>query len=131
MNGLQFGKFDVSKRFADVTAQQIAVVFERVFGFAGLWEEWLDKETGELLETCTIITTEANEVLEPVHDRMPVILKAKDYEQWLDEKEKDTDKLQKLLVPYPSKEMASHAVSRAVNIPAANMPELIEELNSK
>lgn len=100
-----------------------------VFGFAGLYEEWLDKESGELLETCTIITTEANKVLEPVHDRMPVILKAKDYEQWLDEKEKDTDKLQKLLVPYPSKEMASHAVSKAVNSPTYDSPELIE--NSK
>ena len=46
---------------------------KEVFGFAGLWEEWLDKETGEAVETCTIITTEANKVLKPVHDRMPVI----------------------------------------------------------
>jgi putative SOS response-associated peptidase YedK len=49
---------------------------KEVFGFAGLWEEWLDKTHGELLETCTLITTEANEVLKPVHERMPVILKA-------------------------------------------------------
>jgi putative SOS response-associated peptidase YedK len=56
-----------------------------VFGFAGLWEEWIDKETGELLETCTIITTEANKVLEPVHERISVILKAEFYEQWLGE----------------------------------------------
>ncbi len=53
---------------------------KEVFGFAGLWEEWLDKESGELVETCTIITTEANEVLELVHDRMPVILKPENYE---------------------------------------------------
>jgi putative SOS response-associated peptidase YedK len=45
---------------------------KEVFGFAGLWEEWLDKESGELLETFTIITTAANDVLKPVHDRMPV-----------------------------------------------------------
>lgn len=102
---------------------------KEVFGFAGLWEEWLDKETGEMIETCTIITTEANGVLEPIHDRMPVILKPKNYEQWLDEKQKDTDKLQKLLVPYPSDEMTSHEVSRAVNSPASDSPELIE--NSK
>lgn len=64
-----------------------------VFGFAGLWEEWLDKESGELVETCTIITTEANEVLDPVHERMPVILNPADYDQWLDEKEKNTERL--------------------------------------
>ncbi len=104
---------------------------KEVFGFAGLWEEWLDKESGELLETCTIITTEANALLEPVHDRMPVILKAKDYDQWLDAKETKSERLQSLLAPYPALEMASHAVSRAVNIPATDSPELIEELNSK
>ncbi len=49
---------------------------KEIFGFAGLWEEYVDKQTGEVLETCTIITTEANQVLKPVHDRMPVILKA-------------------------------------------------------
>ena len=101
-----------------------------VFGFAGLWEEWLDKQSGELVETCTIITTEANEVLEPVHDRMPVILKAEDYDRWLDEKLKDTAELQSLLVPYPADEMASHAVSRAINNPAYDAPELIDRLNS-
>lgn len=102
---------------------------KEVFGFAGLFEEWLDKESGELIESCTIITTEANEVLEPVHDRMPVILKPTDYDQWLDEKEKDTDRLQRLLVPYPADEMSSHTVSRAVNSPSEDSPELI--VNSK
>jgi putative SOS response-associated peptidase YedK len=50
---------------------------KEVFGFAGLWESWVDKTTGEGLETCTIITTEANDVLKPVHERMPVILRRK------------------------------------------------------
>ena len=102
---------------------------KEVFGFAGLWEEWTDKETGDLLETCTIITTEANAVLEPVHDRMPVILKPGDYDEWLDPKESNTDRLQKLLAPYPAKEIDSHAVSRAVNSPTLDSPELI--VNSK
>ena len=101
-----------------------------VFGFAGLWEEWLDKQTGELLETCTIITTEANEVLKPVHDRMPVILKAESYDEWLDAKVKDTDKLQKFLVPYPANEMKSHPVSKSVNVPDVDSAELIVPLNS-
>lgn len=103
---------------------------KEVFGFAGLWEEWLDKESGELLETCTIITTEANDVLKPVHDRMPVILKSQNYEQWLDPKENDTERLQKLLAPYPADEMSAHAVSTSVNIPDTNSPELIEPINS-
>lgn len=103
---------------------------KEVFGFAGLWEEWLDKESGELLESCTIITTEANDVLKPIHDRMPVILKAGDYDQWLDPQTNDTGKLEKLLVPYPAKEMSSHPVSRSVNAPATDSSKLIEPLNS-
>ena len=103
---------------------------KEVFGFAGLWETWLDKETGEELETCTIITTEANEAVEPVHDRMPVILKAENYDEWLDAKEKNTDRLQKFLVPYPAEEMSAHEVSRSVNIPDTDSPELIKPLNS-
>lgn len=102
---------------------------KEVFGFAGLFENWTDKETGELIETFTIITTEANKVLEPIHERMPVILKAENYDQWLDEKEKDTDKLQNLLVPYPADEMASYQVSKAVNSPVYDAPELIEKNN--
>lgn len=102
-----------------------------VFGFAGLWEEWIDKATGEAIETCTIITTEANAVLEPVHDRMPVILKAENYDVWLDPREKNTARLQDFLVPYPAREMASHPVGKAVNAPTYDAPELIRELNSK
>jgi putative SOS response-associated peptidase YedK len=102
---------------------------KEVFGFAGLWEEWLDKESGASVETFTIITTGANDVLKPIHDRMPVIIKAENYEEWLDLKNKDADKLEKFLAPYPADEMDSHAVSRAVNSPTADSPELI--INSK
>ncbi len=102
---------------------------KEVFGFAGLWEEWLDKETSEMLETFTIITTEANNVLKPVHDRMPVIIKAENYDEWLDPKIKDTERLEKLLAPYPANEMDSHTVSRAVNSPSEDSPQLI--INSK
>jgi putative SOS response-associated peptidase YedK len=103
---------------------------KEVFGFAGLWEEWIDKQTGEVLETCTIITTEANEVLKPVHERMPVILKAESYDEWLDAKVKDTNRLQELLKPYAAKKMDSHAVSRSVNIPDVDSAELITPSNS-
>lgn len=103
---------------------------KEVFGFAGLWESWIDKTTGEELETCTIITTEANDVLKPVHDRMPVILKAENYDEWLVSKEKNTERLQKLLVPYAADEMGSHTVGKTVNIPDIDSAELIKPLNS-
>lgn len=103
---------------------------KEVFGLAGLWESWIDKQTGENLKTCTIITTEANEVLKPVHDRMPVILKAENYDLWLDSRENNTEKLQRFLVPYPAGKMDTYAVSRSVNIPDSDSPELIEPLNS-
>ena len=101
-----------------------------LFGFAGLWEEWLDQESGELLETCTIITTEANEVLKPVHERMPVILKPSDYDLWLDPEENNTERLQKILVPYPAKEMGSHPVSKNINYPDNDSSDLIKPINS-
>ena len=103
---------------------------KEVFGFAGLWEEWIDKTSGEILETCAIITTSANEVLKPVHERMPVILKAEDYDLWLDPKTNDADRLQNLLAPFPPEEMAAHAVSTAINYPESDSPELIKPLNS-
>jgi putative SOS response-associated peptidase YedK len=101
---------------------------KEVFGFAGLYAEWIDCETGKQIETCTIITTEANKVLEPVHERMPVILKPENYDQWLDAKEKDASKLQYLLAPQPSEEMTLHKVSRAVSISVNDSPELIKNL---
>ena len=104
---------------------------KEVFGFAGLWEEWLDQKSGELLETFTIITTAANDVLKPVHDRMPVIVKAENYDEWLDPKIKDTEKLEKLLAPYPANEMDLHTVITAVNSPSANSPELIINSNNE
>lgn len=100
------------------------------FGFAGLWEEWVDKQTGELLETCTIITTEANEVLKPVHDRMPVIVKPEDYDLWLDPQETKTDAVEKLLAPFRADKMTSHPVSTNVNYPDADSPDLIKPINS-
>ena len=54
------------------------------FGFAGLWENWTDKESGEKVQSCTIVTTDANEVVAPIHNRMPVILGPDQFDRWLD-----------------------------------------------
>lgn len=105
-----------------------------IFGFAGLWETWTDTANNKQIESCTIITTTANATLEPVHDRMPVILKPENYEQWLDEKDvRNVSELEKLLVPYRAEEMQSHAVSTKVNRPIVDEPGLIDfvEINSE
>ncbi|MGH7799411.1 MAG: SOS response-associated peptidase, partial [Thermodesulfobacteriota bacterium] len=95
------------------------------FAFAGLWDEWQSPE-GEKLVTFTIITTNANELMNSIHDRMPVILNEKDEGMWLDPRLSDTDKLSTLLKPYPSDEMEAYKVSTIVNSPKNDSPKCIE-----
>ncbi|MDQ3653273.1 MAG: SOS response-associated peptidase [Acidobacteriota bacterium] len=97
---------------------------KRPFAFAGLWERW-EGHGQKVIETCTILTTEANEVLAPVHDRMPVIIAAEHYESWLDPHLSATERLLPLLRPYGAAEMTSFAVSVAVNSPRAEGAGLI------
>ncbi|MBC8123081.1 MAG: SOS response-associated peptidase [Gemmatimonadaceae bacterium] len=97
-----------------------------VFAFAGLWER--SGKAGEEIETCTIITTAANELMLPIHKRMPVILNADDYERWLDPGEHQAEAVLPLLRPYPSSRMSAHTVSTLVNSPRENKPELINSL---
>ncbi len=93
------------------------------FAFAGLWDRW---DNGvELLESFTIITTENNELMAPIHNRMPVILHEKDEAAWLDPEIKDPVKLLPLLKPYPSEEMELYEVSTVVNSPKNDVPECI------
>lgn len=99
----------------------------RSFAFAGLWEHW-EAPDGEAIESCTILTTEANELLHPIHDRMPVIIEPKDYDLWLDPTVQKPEPLQQLLCPYPSEAMTSYAVSTQVNSPANNSPDCINSL---
>jgi putative SOS response-associated peptidase YedK len=97
------------------------------FGFAGLWEHWTSPDKEEIL-SCTIITTEANELLKQVHDRMPVILTRESESQWLDRKNDTPEKLLPLLKQYPSEQMEYYPVSRQVNSPAVDDPGNIEPL---
>jgi putative SOS response-associated peptidase YedK len=86
----------------------------RPFAFAGLWERWTDPMTGEEVRSCSIITTSANELMDTIHDRMPVILPVEAWETWLDPRVDDTARLQELLVPFPSERMKERRVSRSV-----------------
>jgi putative SOS response-associated peptidase YedK len=97
------------------------------FAFAGLWDLWKNPNGEELL-TFTIITTSANELMAPIHDRMPVILPQKVESRWLDPEFKDTDKLKTLLQPYPSDKMEAYEVSSIVNSPKNDTPSCIEPI---
>jgi putative SOS response-associated peptidase YedK len=97
---------------------------EQPFGFAGLWEQWHSPE-GEDIATCTILTTNANELMLSVHDRMPVILHPEDYDLWLNPQFSAPDTLQQLLQPYSPEAMTVYPVSTIVNSPKNNIPECI------
>ncbi len=95
------------------------------FAFAGLWERWRDRSEGETVETFTIITTEPNELVAPVHNRMPVVLSPEDHDRWLDPKAPGAPEL---LTPCPSEELEAVPVSPWVNNPAHDEARCIEPL---
>jgi putative SOS response-associated peptidase YedK len=95
------------------------------FAFAGLWEHW---ELENLkIDSCAIIVTQANKLISPIHDRMPVIVAPANFEQWLDPAQ-GKESLLSLLKPYPEEEMEAYPVGLAVNKPANNGPNLIEKI---
>jgi len=96
--------------------------------FAGLWEHWKSPETGEVIDSCTIIVTDANDLMRPIHDRMAVILELGDFERWLDPGAQDRDGLLELLRPSPSEGLEAYPVSKAVNNPRNEGRELSERL---
>lgn len=96
-----------------------------LFAFAGLWEEWQSPD-GSVLRTCTIITTEPNALIAPIHNRMPVILPAEREPLWLEPSLKDPSRLLALLQPYPAEELEAFPVSPRVNSPANDDPLCIQ-----
>jgi putative SOS response-associated peptidase YedK len=96
----------------------------KLLGFAGLWERWKNHE-GQVGESCTIITTSANGIVRPVHDRMPVILDPVEYGQWLDPRTGADDLLQ-LLRPAPEHELTAVAVSRYVSNARNQGPQCLQ-----
>jgi putative SOS response-associated peptidase YedK len=95
------------------------------FAFAGLWDVWR-KPDGKRVGSFTIITTEPNELVRPVHNRMPVILSREDEEQWLDASRTPFAKAKSLLKPYPEDLMDAHDVSPIVNLAKYDGPECIK-----
>ncbi len=97
------------------------------FAFAGLWSKWTDPE-GSSISSCAIITTEANEVLKPIHHRMPVILSKKVEDLWLDTALDDSQTLTQFLEPYPDNALEAYEVSALVNSASNDRPEVATPL---
>ncbi len=97
------------------------------FAIAGLWERWAGQD-GQVIESCTLLTTEPNDLLAPIHNRMPVILDPKDYEQWLDPDMQAADGVKPLLRPYPSDLMTVYSISLRVNNPKNDDSQCLEPL---
>jgi len=96
---------------------------DQVFAFAGLWERW--SRGGLTIESCAILTTDANRRLAELHDRMPVVLDPRDYNRWLDPSEENPERLKPLLEPCPNDFLAFHPVGPRVNRAENEGPECI------
>lgn len=103
---------------------RIAMDDGRPFAFAGLWETWKSPDS-RLVKSCTIITTSANDRLQSIHSRMPVILTREAEELWLDNGIEDAETASQVLAPYPLQDLRAYEVSSLVNSPRNNAPELV------
>ncbi len=97
------------------------------FAFAGLYDKWINPE-GKEIKTFTFLTTKPNAIVEPIHDRMPVILRRSDEEIWLSNEILDPKRYAEIIKPYPSDKMDTYAVSTLVNAPTTDSRELIEPI---
>jgi putative SOS response-associated peptidase YedK len=100
---------------------------DSLFAFAGVWDRWRSP-SGQVLESCSILTNAPNELLEDVHDRMPVILPRRHYQTWLTAPTAEAERLAELLVPFDASLMRRYAVSALVNKPQNEMPECAVEV---
>ncbi len=99
----------------------------KLFTFAGLWDEWKDAE-GNIVPSCTIITTVANELIQKFHHRMPVIVEENLREMWLDQKRTETKQLDEIIRPFPAEVMEAYPVSHAVNKAENDGPECVRPI---
>jgi putative SOS response-associated peptidase YedK len=120
------GFYEWKKSASGKVPHFIHLMNEEVFAVAGLHEWWPGKDGAGPIESFTIITTDANEMMRGLHDRMPVIIPRAAQEPWLDPGNERTDELRTLLVPYPSDEMRAYPVSPRVNSPTNDDAELVK-----
>lgn len=120
------GFFEWQKNGKQKQPYHIQLKNQEPFGFAGLWDRW-EKE-GKVIQSCTIITTKPNELMKDIHDRMPVILRKENEEDWLDRSLDDSSYLKSILQPYDASQMEAYKVSASVGSPRNQGRELVEPL---
>lgn len=118
------GFYEWKQEHGTKTPMYITLKDQVPFAFAGLWDSW-NAPDGQQIRTCTIITTQANELISPIHNRMPAILSGQTWKEWLDPALHDEHILQPLLAAYPADKMTTRAVSRLVNNPKYDSAEVI------
>ncbi len=119
------GFFEWKKEGATKKPFYIRLKSRQPFGFAGLYNDWTSPE-GEEIITSTIITTDSNELVQPLHDRMPVITPSDKYDLWLDTSIHDKDRLTPILKAFPSEKMELYPVTQKMNSFKHNDPENIK-----
>ena len=123
------GYYEWQRNGSRRTPFRITLASGEPFAFAGLWETWRDPN-GELVRSCAIITTTANGLLSPIHDRMPVILPRELESLWLDHDVQDHSVLGDVLVAYPADAMEFYEVSSLVNSASNSGPEVLARLGA-
>ena len=118
------GFYEWERKGSRKMPMRIVMASGEPFAFAGLWDAWRDPK-GEVVRSCAIITTSANELLSPIHNRMPVILPRELESLWLDHDIQDYAALGGILTPYPTRAMEAYEVSSLVNSPANDGPEVV------
>jgi putative SOS response-associated peptidase YedK len=98
-----------------------------IMTLGGLWEPWKNPETGEWTRSCTIITTDANDLMAPIHDRMPVIIGAENWEKWLGEEAANDNELKAMLTPFPGQRLTAWPVDQRVGNVKNDTADLIEK----
>ena len=126
---LAVGFFEWRKEGKEKIPTYIFLKSREPFAFAGLWETWKSPED-EVVKSCTIVTTEPNSFIEPIHNRMPVMLSEEAEALWLDPLTEDPTVRQQLLVPSPPELMDSYEVSSLVNTPKNQGKEIIESVGA-
>ncbi len=110
--------------------RRILTTDQKVFAMAGIWQTYV-KDNGEKVHTVAIVTTKANELMQTIHDRMPVILTKKSEAIWLNPKITDEKELKKVLVPYSKDHMKMYKVSKKINKPSFDQEEALIELKEE
>jgi len=121
------GFYEWKKEGKQKIPNYIRMKSNKVFAFAGIWENWISPEQ-EKITSCTIITTSPNSLMEQIHNRMPVILPQEHFEKWLNSEPVNRDELDPLLHSFPAELMEAYPVSDQINSPRNDNPNCIEPI---